>query len=195
MEWLGPVVSTDQMPQFEISYRQGKTEYLKVSLGAEEMLSPEMLPADLSKCDLVHLTSQSDVSKQLSFVQVCRQRGAKQISAGTYLLDADRQPQAVRALIEQTDYFFMNETEARSVFGSLESARTEPGKVLYVTLGPEGACIIQGDTSTLIPAVATTDAGSNRRGRHFLRSDVGLLAPIESTLSWQPTGPLRWRRR
>ena len=53
-EWLGPVISPAQLWQFEISYRQGKTEYLKASLGTETMLSPTMLPADLSKYDHVH---------------------------------------------------------------------------------------------------------------------------------------------
>ena len=137
-EWLGPVVSPAQLPQIEISYRQGKTEYLKVSLGAWAMLSPTMLPADLSKYDLVHVTQQADALLQLSFIQACRQRGAKQISAGTYPVDVDKQPQAVRAIMEQTDYFFMNNLEAKALFGSLESAHTEPGQVLYVTLGRGG---------------------------------------------------------
>jgi hypothetical protein len=33
-EWLGPVAPPAQLPQIEISYRGGKTEYLKASLGA-----------------------------------------------------------------------------------------------------------------------------------------------------------------
>jgi ribokinase len=154
VEWLGPDISPEQMLQFEISYRGGKTEYLKMSLDAVAMLSPTMLPADLSKYDLVHVDPRGDATKQLSFIQACQQRGAKQISAGTGLFIAKEQPQVVRAVIQHSDYFFMNEIEARSVFGSLESATTEPGKVLYVTLGAQGACIIQGNTSTLIPAVS-----------------------------------------
>jgi hypothetical protein len=97
-----------------------------------------------------------DASNQLSFIQACRQRGAKQISAGTWPGDAVEKPEVVRTVIEQTDCFFMNDLEAEAVFGSLEAVRTEPGKVLYVTLGAQGACIIQGDTATWIPAVSTT---------------------------------------
>jgi sugar/nucleoside kinase (ribokinase family) len=174
-EWLGPAVPPAQLPQFEISYRQGKTEYLKVSRGAEPMLSPTMLPADLSKYDLVHVTAQSDVNLQLSFVQACRQRGAVQISAGTDPGHAVKQPQSVGAVMEQTDYFFMNDLEAEAVFGSLEAARTEPGKVLYVTLGAQGAYIIQGDTSTLIPGVSATVLDPTGAGDTFCGGTLAYL--------------------
>ncbi|MEJ2738101.1 MAG: queuosine salvage family protein [Anaerolineae bacterium] len=129
-EWLGPPVSPAQLPQFEISYHGGKTEYLNVSLGAIATLSPTMLPADLSRYDLVHVAQREDPAVQLSFIQACRQRGAGQISAGTYPADAVERPQGVRAVIAQSDYFFMNDLEAGAVFGSLEAARTEPGQVL-----------------------------------------------------------------
>ena len=174
-EWLGLAVPPAQLPQYEISYRQGKTEYLKVSRGAEPMLSPTMLPADLSTVDLLHVTPQSDVNLQLSFVQACRQRGAVQISAGTDPGQAVRQPQSVRAVMEQSDYFFMNDLEAEAVFGSLESARTEPGKVLYITLGVQGAMIIQGDTSTLIPGMSATVLDPTGAGDTFCGGTLAYL--------------------
>ena len=173
--WLGPVISPAQLLQFEISYRGGRTEYLKASLDAELALSPTMLPADLSTYDLVHVTPLGDAFKQLSFVQACRQRGAKQISAGTGLFIADEQPQAVRAVMEQADYFFMNDLEARAVFGSLESANTEPDQVLYVTLGAQGACVIQGDTCTSIPAVSTTVLDPTGAGDTFCGATLAYL--------------------
>ena len=178
-DWLGPVISPAQMLQFEISYRGGKTEYLKVAVDAVAMLSPTMLPADLSKYDLVHVGPKGDATKQLSFIQACRQRGAKQISAGTGLFIADEQPQAVRAVMELSDYFFMNDLEAKAVFGSLESAYTEPGKVIYVTLGAQGACIIQGHTSTLIPAVSTTVVDPTGAGDTFCGATLAYLLQKE----------------
>jgi hypothetical protein len=51
-EWLGPVVPPAELPRFEISYRQGRTEYLQASLDSEVMGSPTMLPTDLSRYDL-----------------------------------------------------------------------------------------------------------------------------------------------
>jgi len=175
MEWLGPVISPTQMLQFEISYRQGKTEYLKASLDAEKMLIPTTLPADLSKYDLVHVTPLGDASNQLSFIQACRQRGAKQISAGTYPGDAVKQPQAVYTVMEQSNYFFMNDLEAKAVFGSLESAHTEPGKVLYVTMGAQGACIIQGNTATLIPVVSASVLDPTGAGDTFCGATLAYL--------------------
>ncbi len=74
------------------------------------------------------------------------------------MFNVEEQPQAVGAVVEESDYFFMNNLEAKAVFGSLESANTEPGKVLFVTLGAQGVCIIQGDTSTLIPAVSAAES-------------------------------------
>jgi hypothetical protein len=85
-EWLGPVVPLENMPQFEISYRDGQTDYLLASLDAEASLSPAMLPADLSGYDLVHVTPVGHTSTQLSFLQACREHGARQISAGTCFL-------------------------------------------------------------------------------------------------------------
>jgi sugar/nucleoside kinase (ribokinase family) len=178
-EWLGPIVSPAQLPQFEISYREGKTEYLKALFGAEEMLSLAMLPADLSKYDLVHVTPLGDASRQLSFMNACRKRGAKQISAGTDPGYVVKQPGAVRAVLEQSDYFFMNDREARALFGSLESAHTEPGKVLFVTLGAQGACIIQGDTSTRIPAVSSTQLDPTGAGDTFCGATLAYLLQMK----------------
>jgi sugar/nucleoside kinase (ribokinase family) len=178
-EWLGPVISPAQLPQFEISYREGETEYLKASLDAERILSANMLPADLSQYDLVHVTPLGDALTQLSVIQACRERGAKQISAGTGLFIADKQALVVRAIMEQADYFFMNDLEARSVFGSLESARTQPGKALFVTLGAQGACIIQGHTSTLIPAVSCSVLDPTGAGDTFCGGTLAYLLQKE----------------
>jgi sugar/nucleoside kinase (ribokinase family) len=174
-EWLGPVIPPAQVPRFEISYRGGKTEYLKAALDAEATLSPTMLPADLSKYDLVHVTPLGDASTQLSFVQACRERGARQISAGTGLFIVEVQPGVVRTVVEQSDYFFMNSREAEALFGSFERAKTEPGKVIYLTLGAQGARIIQGDTSTSIPAVSTTLLDPTGAGDTFCGATLAYL--------------------
>jgi sugar/nucleoside kinase (ribokinase family) len=184
-EWLGPAVPPAQLPRFEISYRQGKTEYLNVSRGAEPMLSPTMLPADLAKYDLVHVTPQSDVKLQLSFVRACRQRGAVQISAGTDPGQAVKQPHSVRAVMEQSDCFFMNDLEAEALFdsrgctSSAEAARTEPGVVLYVTLGAQGVYVIQGDTCTLVPGMPATVLDPTGAGDTFCGGTLAYLLQRE----------------
>ena len=110
-EWLGPVIALDQLPRFEISYRQGKTEYLNLFFGAATMFSPSMLPADLSKYGIVHVAQKSDVNMQLLLIHACRERGAKLVSAGTYPGDAANHPQAIKDVIDQADCFFMNKRE------------------------------------------------------------------------------------
>lgn len=175
VEWLGPDISPEKMLKFEISYRGGKTEYLNMSLDAVDMLTPTMLPEDLSRYDLIHVDPRGDATKQLSFVQACRERGAKQISAGTGLFIAKEQSKTVRVVMELTDYFFMNELEAGYVFGSLESTKTEPGKVLFVTLGAQGACIIQGDTSTCIPGVSAKVLDPTGAGDTFCGGTLAFL--------------------
>jgi sugar/nucleoside kinase (ribokinase family) len=71
--------------------------------------------------------------------------------------DAVGQPQAIHALMEQSDYFFMNDLQAEAVFSPLEVARTEPGRVVFATLGALGACIIQGNTSTSIQPIRAAE--------------------------------------
>ncbi len=119
-------------------------------------LSPTMLPANLSHYDLVHVSQKADVNQQLSLIQACRLCGAVHISARTCPQAAVENPQVVRAMMEQSDYFFMNDLEAEAVFGSVKAARTEPGQVLFVALGDQRVYIVQGDTFTSIPGVSAT---------------------------------------
>ncbi len=177
-EWLGPLISPEQMLQFEIDYRGGKTEYLKASLEAETRLSTEGLPPDLSKYDLVHVTPLGDASRQLSFIQKCRALGAKRISAGTGLFIADQQADIVREVIHQADIFFMNLQEAEALSGSLESTQAGPGKVIFVTLGSQGACIIQGASSYLIPGVPTTELDPTGAGDTFCGATLANLLQV-----------------
>jgi hypothetical protein len=151
--WLGPLVTPEELPHFEIAYHGGETTYLKAWFGAELNLTPASLPQDLSIYDCIHIIPLGDAQRQLSFLQACRQRGGKRISVGTYLDSIINQSEAVRPLMDQADIFFMNGNEAVGLFGSVELARTRPGKLLFVTLGEEGALVIQGDFATEIPGV------------------------------------------
>ena len=175
-EWLGPVIPPEQLPRFEISYRQGRTEYLQASVGVEAMGSPDMLPADLSQYDHVHVCAlAANADLQLSFVRACRERDAVQVSARTSPTAVAESPRVVRTMMEQCDCFFMNGREAGAVFGSLEAASTESGKILYITLGADGACIIQGDTSTLVPGVRATVLDPTGAGDTFCGGTLAFL--------------------
>lgn len=174
-EWLGPVVSPEWLPQFEISYRSGTTDYLKATYGAIGMLSPTMLPTDLSKYAHVHVTQLGDVTRQLSFIKTCRERGAKQISAGTGLMFVNTQLQEIRAVIQQSNYFLMNLLEAKAVFVSIEFVEIAPEKVLYITLGKLSAYVIQGSASTLVPAISATELDTSGAGDAFCGATLAYL--------------------
>ena len=174
-EWLGPIVLPDQLPHFEISYRGGKTEYIKATFGAESILTPDMLPDDLSIYDCVHVIPLGDAQKQLTFIEACRKRGAKCISAGTYLASVREAPHIVRDIMNTTDLFFMNQSEAIGLFGSLELAKTESGKNLFITLGADGACAVQGDHQTFIPPVPTTELDPTGAGDTFCGATLAYL--------------------
>lgn len=175
----GPLITQEEYPRFEISYRRGKTEYLKIDLGAQDALSTAMLPDDLSHYDLVHVIPVGAPIRHLDFIRACRQRGARRVSAGTFPGYAEEDRQGVYQIINEADYFFMNKREATAVFGSLEAAHTDPGKVLFVTLGKEGACIVQGDTLTCIPAVAASELDPTGAGDTFCGATLAFLLQKE----------------
>ena len=170
--WQGPVVSPEELAHFEIAYQAGVTTYLKASLGAESSLTPDALPPDLSMYDCIHITPLLDAQRQLTFLGACRQRGAERICVGTFLDVCVNQPDVVRVIMDQVDYFFMNENEAVALFGSVEDAKTLPGKVLFVTLGEKGALVIQGDYATEFPAVPSKELDPTGAGDTFCGATV-----------------------
>jgi len=174
-EWLGPVIHPQELPHFEIDYRAGKTIYIEASLEAEAALSPAMLPTDLSHFDHIHLVPLGDADTQLSFLRTCRRRGAKQISAGTGMFFLEDQLEIVRTIMAESDIFFLNRWEAKALFSSLEAAHSETGKVLYITRGERGATIIQGDTTTTIPAVPAVEIDPTGAGDTFCGATIAFL--------------------
>jgi sugar/nucleoside kinase (ribokinase family) len=174
-EWLGPKVAPEELPQFEISYQGGKTEYLKVSIGAEKMITPAILPGDLSKYDLVHVTPLGDSRRQLAVIRACRELGAKKISAGTGLFNAQEDANGVGAVLGESDYFFMNQAEAELVCGSIEGACARAGKLLFVTMGEKGARIIQGDFASQVQAEPSQVIDQTGAGDTFCGATIAHL--------------------
>ncbi len=151
--WLGPIVTLDDMPRFEISHEGDKATYLNFYSGAETQLGTEDLPYDLSIYDGVHITSLGKGDQQLKFADACRERGAKMISSGSFLNLIREYPDLVRALMDKSDAFFINEDEAVAIFGSLDWALTTPGKLLFITCGRKGAIVVQGQYQTRLSAI------------------------------------------
>lgn len=151
--WLGPIVALEDIPHFEIAHDGDKATYLAFFVGEEARLDPGGLPQDLSIYDGIHITAIGDVQQQLKFTDACRIRHAPIISVGSFLSLIEEKPDLVRLLIESSDIVFLNEEEAVRIYGRLDHALTEPGKLLMITRGKAGAMVVQGDFQTELPAV------------------------------------------
>ena len=151
--WLGPTISPDDLPHFTISHHGDKAEYLEFFVGAEAEFDASMLNFDVSGYDAIHIIPLGNAKKQQSFIKACRKHGGKFISAGTFFRDVSERRKEVLENISLTDVFFMNEEEAVCLFGSLTNAKTECGKILYLTLGEKGVIVVQGEHQTHLKAI------------------------------------------
>ncbi len=175
--WFGPLIPPDQLPRFEIAHESGgRTTMLDAFFGAEASLDPEGLPADLARYRLVHIVPMGSARRQLAFLGACRARGARRIAAGTFLGAVTEDADAVRALMAGCDLFFMNRNEATVLFGSPEAARIAAGKLLFVTLGAEGALVVQGDHVTHLPGQPARELDPTGAGDTFCGATLALLA-------------------
>ena len=173
--WYGPLVPLEDMPRFELSHDGDKATYLGFYSGAEEWLDTGPLPQDLSVFDGVHISSLGIGEQQLKFVDACRERGAKMVSSGSFLLLIQENPEAVRELMAKSDVFFLNAEEATALFGSLEQATTQPGKVLFITRGKDGAHVVQGMFTTALPAVPAPVLDPTGAGDTFCGATISHL--------------------
>lgn len=187
LPWIGPEIRPDELPRLEIAhYGGGKAALLNAWWGAQAHLTPQALPEDLSPFDLIHLAVMVSPQRQLEFLEVCRARGHATVSAGTNGKNAHGETKTVRELMRKTDLFFMNENEANALFGSVENARAEPGKRLFITLGERGAWVLEGETCTLIPASPVPEVDPTGAGDTFCGAALaGLAAGLDAVTAAQ----------
>ncbi len=176
LTWIGPGISPDQLPHFEIAhYGQGRAELVNAAWGGEMLLTPEMLPGDLLGARCVHVAALRNTDRQFNFAVACKSKGVR-VSAGTYGHICATEPDRVRALFNLVDLFFMNENEATLLFGSVEAARTQPGHILFITLSAHGAVVLQGDHATHVPGVPAIDLDPTGAGDTFCGATLAALA-------------------
>ncbi|MFU8825885.1 MAG: carbohydrate kinase family protein [Brevefilum sp.] len=173
--WLGPTVTGEDIPRFEIAHSGDQATYLSFFSGAEVRLDPAGLPQDLSAYDAVHITSLGRAHQQLRFAEACRARGAAMLSCGSHLSLIEEDPDLVERLFDLADLIFLNEAEARAYFGSLEQAVTAPGKVLWITRGRDGALVVQGNYTTELQAIAAEALDPTGAGDTFCGATVSLV--------------------
>ncbi len=181
--WIGPTIAPEQLPRLEIAhFGGGRAALLGAAWGAEALLTADHLPDELSPFRFVHIAALRSAQRQLDFLHACRQRGAATISAGTYSHVVRDEPAVVKALLEQADLFFLNEHEARGLFGAVDAASTAAGKLLLVTLGARGALVIAGDRRTHVPGQPAVEVDPTGAGDTFCGALLAGLARREPAL-------------
>jgi sugar/nucleoside kinase (ribokinase family) len=165
--WIGPIISPDEIPRFEISHENNKAKYIISSLGSETNIDMSLLPEDLSIYDCVHITPMGDAEVQNSIVAICKAKGAKVLSMGTALISIRDKPYQVMRSLKISDIAFMNEEEAIYIFGSIDKAKVEPGHILYITLADKGAIIVQGEFKTEVEGFKTNFVDPTGAGETF----------------------------
>jgi hypothetical protein len=182
LDWVGPAVTPDELPRFEIAnHGGGRTEMLGLFWGAEGRLQPEQAPR--GRFDWVYCVPFADPGLQLAFVRSYKARGAR-VACGTYAPLAAAHTALVREVASLADAFFCNETEACTLFGSVEAAVVPAGRLLFVTRGAAGARVVQGAFATEIPGLPAheldpTGAGDTFCGTVLARLGAG-AHPVEA---------------
>jgi sugar/nucleoside kinase (ribokinase family) len=166
VDWIGPRVRAEELPHFEIVHDgQGRATMPRAEWGAEGRLTP----ADLPEGELPvwsYCVPFFEPRRQVDFLTALRARGSR-TAAGTYSRAVESDPRRVREVLSLADVFFCNEEEANSLFGTLDAARTEAGRLLFVTRGKSGARVVQGGHATDVPGVAVRELDPTGAGDTF----------------------------
>jgi ribokinase len=144
IDWVGPSCNANSLPRLEIVHHGGgKATLLNASWGAESLLRAEQLPT-LEDVDWVHIAALSSARSQFDFLQVCRRQQGTKISIGTYAKLIEREPTQVRELLNSSDFFFMNDNEARALFKNENPEDIDSQTIVFVTDGENGATAYAG---------------------------------------------------
>ena len=195
IEWIGPSVPPDQLPHFEIAhYGGGRAALLDASWGGEMLITPENYPANRINASIIHIAALRTAERQLSLAKYLaappasplltpsllrgerRPGGEVHLSAGTYGKICAGEPETVRELISLCDFFFMNENEARLLFGGADKVQARPGQTMFVTLSAQGALVIQGDHVTHVPGHPAVELDPTGAGDTFCGATLAGIA-------------------
>ncbi len=175
LDWRGKEVPPEELPTFEIAYPgDGQTQYLNIWWRSEADLSLNYIPDDLP-AGLVYCIPMIDTRHQVEFLQHFKSQG-RIIACGTHQGAVNNQLEAVCESMFLADFFFCNEDEACGIFGSLDQAQTETGKILFITRGAKGARIIQGQHATDIAGVSIEELDPTGAGDTFCGTTLAMLA-------------------
>lgn len=175
LDWRGPRVSPDDLPHFEISHEPGGiTTYLKGGWGTARHLTVDDIPSDLEP-GIACVVPMRDAALRLDII-FRLQREEWTVGCGTYGGATRKRRDDVLEVLSVADVFFCNESEAATLFGSADRARTGPGKVLYVTLGERGARVIEESKVTHVDGHRVEELDPTGAGDTFCGTALAHLA-------------------
>ena len=193
LHWIGPLIAETELPRLAIAHHgDGKATLLDAAWGAEQQLMDAHLPNNLSDFDAVHIAALSSAPRMLDFAHACRARGARFISAGTYFRLVQTAADIVRTLINECDMFFMNDNEARGLFGhafTQANALPPPTKTLtFITLGANGALVCAHADPRHVPAPTAREVDPTGAGDTFCGTVLTALARGASPITAAAAG-------
>jgi sugar/nucleoside kinase (ribokinase family) len=182
--WVGPEVSPDRLPRFEIAYGpSGEVVRFDEFMGAEPEMRPQLLDGIDDATGWAYAVPFLDAELQLEFVRALRGRGAL-VAAGTYGRAVRAAPETVRTTMAEADAFFCNEDEAAVLFGAASEPTAPAGRLLFVTRGAAGATVHQGDHRSEIPGITVDALDPTGAGDTFCGTTLARLAagdhPVEA---------------
>jgi ribokinase len=174
IRWIGRAVPPEDLPRFEISHDgEGRATMRSAVWGAEGRLTAAELPQG-ELPEWVYCVPFFEPGRQLEFLRAVGARG-RRTAAGTYRRATAAEPGRVREVMARADVFFCNEEEARSLFGTLDAARTDPGRLLFVTRGERGVRVVQGAHATDVPGVPVRELDPTGAGDTFCGTTLARL--------------------
>ena len=184
LDWRGPTVAPDDMPHFEIEHEPGgRTTYRKAVWGAEALLTPGDIPADVEP-GLAYIVPMIESGRQLELARHLRAAGGWWVACGTYGGATRRFRDTVLATHEIADVFFCNEPEAIALFGSVEDAAVPAGRLLFITRGAEGARVVQGGHGIDVEPVVVEELDPTGAGDTFCGTTLaGLAAGVHPVIA------------
>ena len=176
IRWDGPSVIEQDLPHLEIKHHgAGKATLIDASWGAETLLTPEIMPAELFEARYVHIAALSSAQRQLDFLNALKHTPC-QISVGTYARLVYNSPVTVQKIFQAANLFFMNENEAIGLFGHVQAATTKPGRLLFITLAAQGALVIEADQITRVAGHPVEEVDPTGAGDTFCGAVLAGLA-------------------
>jgi ribokinase len=174
---LGPRVPPGGLARLEIAHHGGgRATLVAADWGAAARLEPEQLPERAAAVETLHVAALPTPVQQRRFVAWAREHGVPRLSSGTFARAVEADRGGVGELLAACDAFFMNENEARLLYGALDAAPRPPRGAVFVTRGRRGARVLEPQRNSDVPAVDAEEIDPTGAGDAFCGAALAALA-------------------